>query len=571
MIFTEKKSLMKLSVSVEAGLVSSDRHYLVLDAKDFGAHLDVEKFGLTKRKLTNRHVLLMIIGQSIGTGLFVGIKTPLMNSGSLSLFLGFFLWAASMIWPLMLATGEMCSYLPVRGTFLHFAARWLDPALGFAVTMMYLYTTLMFICVEAVAFASVAGYWTDLSPAVFVTIFLASVLFFNVFGVNWYGEIEFCLSILKVLLIVGLMFFGLITMCGGNPKGDAYGFRNWKEGGLVKPYLVEGNTGKFLGFWNVLIFAAFSCGGPDMLGMVSGEISQPRKNIATAAKRTYIRIFLFYVGGIFFVNSLCASNNPDLLAASASGKGGAAASPWVIGIKSVGVNGLDSVVNAVVLTSAWSCGNGFTYGAARSAYSAALAGYIPKSFSYCLKSGCPIVAVVFAMSIGCLSYMTTSKASAVVLNWFINLATTGLLCTYAVMWMCYFKFKKATRAQPCDHEDPKFYKLSGFLYPWVTYWAAFLNALVLFFNGFWIFFPGQFSVANLFTSYFAPVFFMCLFGFWKIWKKTHWRSAEEADITSDKADIDDEEEAEALRLSLIPKKEGFLWKVWYKVSAFCFS
>ncbi|PVH19862.1 hypothetical protein CXQ85_003720 [Candidozyma haemuli] len=531
--------------------------------KDFQETI-VPDYGSTKRKLTARHVSLMIIGQSIGTGLFVGVKTPLMTSGSLSLFLGFFIWAATMIWPLMLATGEMCSYLPVRGTFLHFAARWLDPAMGFAVTMMYLYTTLMFICVEAVAFASVAGYWTDLSPAVDHSLF-------NVFGVNWYGEVEFVSSMLKVILIVGLMFFGLITMCGGNPKGDAYGFRNWSEGGLVKAYLVEGSTGKFLGFWNVMIFAAFSCGGPDMLGMISGEISQPRQNIAMAAKRTYVRIFLFYVGGIFFMNSMCASNNPDLVAASDSGQAGAAASPWVIGIKSVGVYGLDSVVNAVVMTSAWSCGNGFTYGAARSAYSAALAGYIPRVFSYCLKSGCPIVAVLFSMAIGCLSYMTVSKEASTVLDWFISLATTGLLCTFAVMWMCYFKFKKAVQVQVCDYEDKKYYKVNRFLYPWVTYWAALLNGLVLIFNGFWVFFPGQFSVANLFTSYFAPVFFVVLFVFWKFWKKTHWRSDMEADITSGKEEIDDEEEAEKAELALQPRKNGLLWKAWYKFADFCFS
>lgn len=567
-MLSEKKNDSAIaSVDVELGY-AEDKDISV--AKDFH-EVRVDGFGLTRRKLNSRHVLLMIIGQSIGTGLFVGLKTPLMTSGSLSLFLGFLIWAATMIWPLMLAVGEMCSYLPLKGTFLHFASRWLDPALGFAVTVMYLYTTLMFICVEAVAFASVAEYWTDISPAVFVTICLATILLFNVFGANWYGEVEFCSSILKVILVVGLMFFGLITMCGGNPHGDAYGFRNWSKGGLFKSYLVDGSTGQFLGFWNTLIYAAFSCGGPDMLGMVAGEISQPRRNIAMAAKRTYIRIFLFYIGGIFFMNSMCASNNAELVAASAAGKGGAAASPWVIGIKSVGVHGLDSVVNAVVLTSAWSCGNGFTFGAARSAYSAALAGYLPKIFSYCLKNGCPIVAVLFAMSIGCLSYMTVSNTASTVLNWFINLSTTGLLCTYLVMWMCYFKFKRAVAVQPCDHDDPKYYKMSRFLHPYVTYWAFFLNIVVLFFNGFWIFFPGQFSVPNLFTSYFAPVFFVVLYIFWKLLKKTHWRTDEEADIISGKAEIDDEEEAEAQEMALRPRRKGIFWKIWYKVSAFLFS
>ncbi|EEQ39990.1 Amino acid permease family protein [Clavispora lusitaniae] len=387
---TEKDPEKTLYQVHEEDDVSSSRGYRA-EAQDYQEVLDAEKYGQTQRGLSSRHVSLMIIGQSIGTGLYIGLKSPLMTSGSLSLFLGFICWACTMVWPLMQATGEMCSYLPIKGSFLHFAARWLDPAMGFAVTLIYLYTSLMFICVEVVAFASVIAYWTDASPAIFITIGLVTILFFNVFGVNWYGEVEFFSSILKVLLIVGLMLTGLITMCGGNPKGDAFGFRNWKEGGLMREYLVSGNTGRFLGFWNVLIYAAFACGGADMLGMVAGEVSLPRKNIALAARRSYARIYLFYIGGIFFMNCLCASNNPELIKASEDGAAGATASPWVIGIKSVGIHGLDSLVNAIVMTSAWSCGNGFTYGAARSAYSAALSGYLPRVFSYCLRNGCPIV------------------------------------------------------------------------------------------------------------------------------------------------------------------------------------
>lgn len=205
------------------------------------------------------------------------------------------------------------------------------------------------------------------------------------------------------------------------------------------------------------------------------------------------------------MNCLCSSVNPDLVSASADSS--TVSSPCVIGIKSVGLNGLDSLVNAVVMTPAWSCGNGSTYGAARSAYSAALAGYLPRSFSYCLKSGCPIVAVGLSVTIGALSYMSVSKSSNVVFNWFINLATTGLLCTYAVMWAVYFRFKIILKVQANDSADPKYFKAPKWSTPWLMYWGAFFNALVLFFNGFWIFFPGYFSVANLFTSHFAPVFF----------------------------------------------------------------
>lgn len=427
----------------------------------------------------------------------------------------------------------------------------------------------MFVCVEVVAFASVISYWTDASPAIFITIGLVTILFFNVFGVNWYGEIEFFSSILKVILIVGLMCFSLISMCGGNPKGEAFGFRNWKEGGLFREYLVPGSTGKFLGVWNVLIYAAFACGGADMLGMIAGEVSQPRKNIALAAKRTYIRIYLFYIGGIFFMNTLCSSVNPELIANSH--KAGAASSPWVIGIRSVGVQGLDSLVNAVVMTSAWSCGNGFTYGAARSAYSASLAGYLPRIFSKCLSNGCPIVAVLFSILVGCLSYMSVSESSSTVFNWFINLSTTGLLCTYLVMWLCYFKFRRAVVAQNADQLEDKYFKVPKLVSPWLCYWAAFFNFLVLVFNGFWAFFPGNITVANIFTSYFAPVFFVVLYLGWKFFRKTSWRSDTEADITTGKLEIDEEEALERDELEATPKKEGILWKIWYKTSDILFN
>lgn len=546
-------------------------HVIASGAKDFHDKIDIDKYGQTKRKLNNRHVLLMIIGQLIGTGLYIGLKTPLMTSGSLSLFLAFVAWAVTMVWPLMLATGEMCLYLPIKGSFLHFAARWLDPALGFATTIIYLYTTLMFVCVEFVAFALVISYWTDALPAIFITVALVTTLFFNVFGVNWYGEIEFYSSILKCILIIGLMLFTLVAMCGGNPAGDAFGFRNWTAGGLFKEYLVEGPTGRFLGWWNVLVYAAFACGGADMLGMVAGEISQPRKNIALAAKRTYIRIYLFYIGGIFFMNSLCASNNPALVQAVADGRGGAALSPWVIGIKSVGVHGLDSLVNAVVMTAAWSCGNGFTYGAARSAYSASLAGYLPRVFSYCLHNGCPIVAVVSCLAITTLSYMSTSKESSKVFNWFINLSTTGLLCTYLVMWMCYFKFKKAVKAQQLDQVDDRFFKMPRWATPWLPYWAVFFNCLVLFFNGFWVFFKPNLTVTNLFTSYFAPIFFAGLFIFWKLFKRTHWRTALEADLTTGRAEVDEEEVIEEAYLATVVRKTGFLWRMWYKIGDVMFN
>ncbi|EGV61626.1 Proline-specific permease [Yamadazyma tenuis] len=539
--------------------------------KDFNDKLDSAKYGQTKRRLSSRHVALMIIGQSIGTGLFVGLSSPLVTSGSLSLFTGFLFYSCFVIWPMMQAVAEMCSYLPIKGSFLHYSARWVDPALGFACTIIYLYTSIMFLALEATAFAGVCSFWSDVNAGVWITVALVSTLIFNVFGVNWYGEIEFVASITKVLLVVGLMFFSLISMCGGNPKGDAYGFGNWSKGGLVKEYLVSGTTGRFLGWWNVMVYAAFSCGGPDLLGMIASEVERPRKTIPMAGRRAYIRIYIFYLGGLFFMNCLCASTNPTLLDARANGNSGAAASPWVIGIKEVGVHGLDSLVNVVIALSAWSCGNGFTYGATRTAYSASLAGYLPRFFSKCLKSGCPIYCVIGCMAISCIAYLSIGTSTAVVFNWFINLSTTGILSTYVCIWICYFKFKRAFVAQGYDYETDSTFKPPRFVHPYMTYFGFFMTLVILLFNGFWIFFPGQWSAANFFTSYFAPILFVGLFVFWKVFKRTHWRTDLEADLTTGKARIDKEEAIEEEEYAAKPRKSGFLWKCYYKFADICYN
>lgn len=89
-------------------------------------------FPQTKRGLSSRHVQLMAIGGSIGTGLFVGIGAYLRDAGPLSLLLGYLVWGIFFILPINLSVGEMCAYLPIRGSIFELAARYVDPAFGFA-------------------------------------------------------------------------------------------------------------------------------------------------------------------------------------------------------------------------------------------------------------------------------------------------------------------------------------------------------------------------------------------------------------------------------------------------------
>lgn len=44
-----------------------------------------------------------------------------------------------------------------------------------------------------------------------------------------FAESEFWLALGKVILAIGLIAFTFITMVGGNPLHDVYGFRNWNR------------------------------------------------------------------------------------------------------------------------------------------------------------------------------------------------------------------------------------------------------------------------------------------------------------------------------------------------------
>lgn len=118
---------------------------------------------------------------------------------------------------MMLALGEMTTLYPVSGAFTHYTARFVDPALGFALGWNYWYSYAItlptvssisdcqvsgqlerdqrltsHVLQEITAAALVIQYWRDdINVAVWITVFLVVICSFNFFGVKWYGEAEF--------------------------------------------------------------------------------------------------------------------------------------------------------------------------------------------------------------------------------------------------------------------------------------------------------------------------------------------------------------------------------------------
>lgn len=228
------------------------------------------------------------------------------------------------------------------------------------------------------------------------------------------------------------MFFG------GGPNHDRLGFRYWKHPGAFKPYLVKGNTGRFLDFWTGFIKSGFSfIFSPELITAAAGEAVAPRRNIPKATKRFIYRLIAFYVLGALVIGVTVAYNDPKLLSGIASGSSGAGASPFVVAIQNAGIKGLNHVINAAILTSAWSSGNSWLFAGSRTLYSLACEGQAPKIFARCNRKGIPYVSVLFTWLIACIAYLNVSSSGATVFYWFTNITTVGGFISWIVLLVAY--------------------------------------------------------------------------------------------------------------------------------------
>lgn len=91
------------------------------------------------------------------------------------------------------------------------------------------------------------------NPGVFIAVFWIAIVAINYFGVRFFGEFEFWLSTIKVVIIVGVILLSLILALGGGPDHDRKGFRYWKKPGAFKPYILTGDAGNFLGLWSTMV------------------------------------------------------------------------------------------------------------------------------------------------------------------------------------------------------------------------------------------------------------------------------------------------------------------------------
>lgn len=464
------------------------------------------------RGLHQRHISLIAIAGAIGTGLFLGLGGSIQIGGPLGALLGYAVVGA-IVCAVQFSLGEVVAVLPVTGSFVRHAEFLIDPAVGFAVGYNLVYGNLLSIPTEITAICVLFEYWTDINPSLWIVIFIVLTFAVGISYIGIYGEVEFWFALLKIVFIIFLILLGLVIDLGGVSGTPRIGFRYWKNPGPFVEYIGSGRWGQFLGFWGCMSNAVFSFAGVESIAMAAAETRNPRVAIPKACKRVFFRVVAFYGLAVLVVGMLVPSDDDRLNDYS----GTAAQSPFVIAASAAGLRGVPSLVNAIVITSAWSSSNQALLSGTRVLYGLALKGQAPRLFLRTTSWGVPYVCVLLNTAFMFLAFMSLSESALSVFWWLVDLVACGVLISWICILTNHLRLILAMRKQGIALSRLPWHNKWT---EWTTPAALILCIIILFTAGFPVFTKGNWSASTFISSYLDIGLVTAAYIFWKVFKKT---------------------------------------------------
>ncbi|KAF9085474.1 hypothetical protein BGX23_009620 [Mortierella sp. AD031] len=310
---------------------------------------NVEEPDGLKRELKLRHMVMIAISGTIGTGLFLTSGKTIATAGPLGALLAYVIIGIWLVFVCQ-AIGEIATLLPLPGAELSASSLvisfWLPEGSSFPVWVV---------------------------PCIIIVL-LVSI---NFLGVKMYGEAEYWFSILKVVTIIVFIITGILTDAGA-VGGKTFGVDYWHIDGA--PF-----KGGFRAFLSVLVSVGFAYGGTELSGITAAESSNPHKHVPKAVNTVLIRIAFFYILSIFFLSCIVPNDDPRLMNTS----GTVVNAPFTIVFLQAGMKGGADYMNAVIFTSIVSATNSDFYVATRMLLSLSKDGWAPKWSARLTVEECP--------------------------------------------------------------------------------------------------------------------------------------------------------------------------------------
>lgn len=537
-----------------------------------------------QRKLKKQQIQMIALGGTLGVGLFLGSGKAFSIGGPLGCFLGFFI-SGSIVLATMLSFAEMSTLIPTTSSISGLASRFVEDAFGFALGWCYWLSFAIAMPGEVCAATIMLSYYHELdipspSTAGFISLFLFSILFVNLFDVRIYGNIEYCVSLFKVLITVAL----IISMIIVNVK-EGYGFKYWDKKkstevatyGPFRPTFdlsdigtgaldgIGGALGNLLGVVSSILISSYAYTGSEIGFVASMECRNPRKALPSVTKRVFGRVVFFYLLSIFLVGLNIYSGDPRLLRYyspdmkrdpislkfleklntrctpfSQIGKYmNGNQSPWIIALQSSGLCTFSSVLNAVFVVFGVSAGSSHLYVSSRTLYSMATQRKAFAIFTRCTKAGVPYVSVLFSGAFGLLSYLSVNNTSLDVFQDFANISSATAMLMWSGMCLSFLRFYYGLKLRPdiISRDDPS-YPYRSPLQPFLAIYGLFGSLLIVILMGFVVFLKGFWDTKTFFMSYGALMLFVVCYVGYKICRSSRIHRLDQLDLDSGRREMD---------------------------------
>ncbi|MEM5008089.1 amino acid permease [Priestia megaterium] len=434
-----------------------------------------------KRDLSNRHVQLIAIGGTIGTGLFLGSGKAIKLAGPSIIFA--YLIVGIALFFVMRALGELLLSKAGYQSLTDIAEEYLGPWASFVTGWTYWFCWIMTAMADVIAVGVYVKYWFNIPQWIPALICVIILLGLNLLTVKLFGELEFWFALIKVITILALIIIGVILLVMGfkTDAGSVTVQNLWNHGGLFP----NGVSGFLLSFQMVI----FAYVGVELVGVSAAETSNPQKNIPSAINKIPLRILFFYVGALIvllFINPWMELN--------------AAESPFVKTFSLVGIPLAAGIINFVVLTSAASACNSGMFSTSRILYNLSKNDQGPSKFAKLNKNHVPsnglFVSTLVISAGALLSKLIPDQAFDIV----TTISAICFIWVWSIILICHLRYKK-TR--------PQLHATSAFkapLTPFINYVVLALFAVILVIM--------LFSDATRPALLLTPVWFILLFIFY---------------------------------------------------------
>jgi L-asparagine permease len=469
----------EMQVAVGATAPSDKRTWL--ESHESGYH----------KSLGNRQVQMIAIGGAIGTGLFLGAGARLQVAGPALAIV--YLICGIFAFLILRALGELVVHRPSSGSFVSYAREFLGERASYVAGWMYFLNWAMTGIVDITAVALYMRYWQvflSVPQWIFAGGALAIVGSMNLVGVKWFGEMEFWFALVKVAALLLFLAVGVTILGIGIPvQGHSTGFHLIADNGGMFPHgllpaviLIQG--------------VVFAFAGVELVGIAAGECKDPRKVLPRAINSVIWRIALFYVASVALLVCLLpwSSYRAD-------------ESPFVTVFAALGVPGIGTAMNIVVLTAALSSLNSGLYSTGRVLRALSMGGSAPHFLARMNSRSVPFAGILVTIAIYVvgvvLNYLVPSQVFEIVLN----VASLGILSTWGFIVVCQMKLR---HAQARGEVPPVAFRMPGApVTAWLT--LAFLGGVLVLMS---LDYPhGTSTVASI------PVVALLLYGGWQLLRR----------------------------------------------------